>query len=461
MNLRLDIKFFSFILSIGLVFNQEIPISFFQYKKNNILYDIGFNWSKNSNIGAPRFYDINKIGSLNPDSLYVDLRFGLNSINKNISLYNYSHFIYKKNLYGYLHPRIVSDVNMYPEYSGIAQDISRASFISGETDYSGIGFQNEWLAFQFGRGREIWGSGSDIEIIFSETSPSFDYAMLSSNYGNLKVKYLKGFLGSIDFNLNRYISARAFEWHNKKSLIVSFSEIVIYSGKNRGIDFGYLNPIATHLEIELNNRLNNIGTNHSNAVWQFSMDFLLANRLRYSLNYLIDEYVIDEIEKKRGKQHGLAFSNRLAYSPIIKPKILITFYLSYIHVGSPTFRHINGANNFIVRSEPMGWQYGSDGREIRFGLNLYNKKDLIMTLYSGLREIGEESIIYRSYDPYEDYLESSFPSGENIKKYTFYKASLEKWFTSNSSCLINLESSEDNLKAIISLNIFFSKLFKA
>ena len=34
---------------------------------------------------------------------------------------------------------------------------------------------------------------------------------------------------------------------------IGFSETVIYSGENRSIDIGYLNPMSSHLEIELNN----------------------------------------------------------------------------------------------------------------------------------------------------------------------------------------------------------------
>ena len=42
-----------------------------------------------------------------------------------------------------------------------------------------------------------------------------------------------------------------------------FSETV-YSGENRSLDLGYLNPISSHLEIELE-QVNNVG-NNSNAV---------------------------------------------------------------------------------------------------------------------------------------------------------------------------------------------------
>ena len=37
--------------------------------------------------------------------------------------------------------------------------------------------------------------------------------------------------------------------------MIGLSETVVYSGENRSFDLGYLNPISSHLEIELNNRL--------------------------------------------------------------------------------------------------------------------------------------------------------------------------------------------------------------
>ena len=41
------------------------------------------------------------------------------------------------------------------------------------------------------------------------------------------------------------------------------------------MDLGYLNPIASHLEVELNNRLNVSGSGSANAVWQIHGDVKL------------------------------------------------------------------------------------------------------------------------------------------------------------------------------------------
>ena len=118
------------------------------------------------------------------------------------------------------------------------------------------------------------------------------------------MKYIHGFLESKDKDINRYITARGIEWTNQKSFIIGLSEIVIYSGENRSFDIGYLNPISSHLEVELNNRLNIIGDTNSNAVWQIHLDYLLNKRFRLSSNFLYDEYVIDKNIQKEKNMAG-------------------------------------------------------------------------------------------------------------------------------------------------------------
>ena len=82
---------------------------------------------------------------------------------------------------------------------------------------------------------------------------------------------------------------------------------MIYSGEGRSLDIGYLNPIGSHLEIELNNRLNVISTFNANAVWQIHVDYLLLKNIRISFNLLYDEFVFDpdlEINKVTGKANA-------------------------------------------------------------------------------------------------------------------------------------------------------------
>ena len=78
---------------------------------------------------------------------------------------------------------------------------------------------------------------------------------------------------------------------------------MIYSGKNRVLDFSYLNPISTHLEIELNDKQNDLGTDSGNGIWQLSMDYLLRE-VEISFNFLIDEFVLIKYKKLNKNNEG-------------------------------------------------------------------------------------------------------------------------------------------------------------
>ncbi len=399
--------------------SQEIPLEFFEARFESIMHDFGMNWENNSTLGSVRFQtssNYEKIEDKKNDSLNINLRFG-GDFNKSYNaLYFFSHFTFKKYLYGYLYPRIVNNPNMVPRYSGVPRDISRFGFSSGETDLSGIGYQNDWLLFQIGRGRESWGSIDGMNLALNQNSSPYDYFLLGSDYGKLRVKYIHGFLESNNEQVNRYITARGVEWSNENSLVIGLSESVIYSGEDRPIDFSYMNPISSHLEVELNDKLNNIGDIHANAVWQISLDYLFKNKIRVSGNILYDEFVLDDEQLAKGKEHGKAYSLRLSFVNRKFKDNLINTYISFIRVGTPTFRHGNGNNNFIQRNNPIGWPQGSDAEQLKIGINYVKINQLFVKLEFKHLLVGEESIVYRPYEPYADYEKGKFPSGSVISK---------------------------------------------
>ena len=171
-----------------------------------------------------------------------------------------------------------------------------------------------------------------------------------------------------------------------------------------------MNPISSHLEVELNNRLNFVSLSNSNAVWQAHVDFLINKKMRISANYLIDEFVIDP-DIEIGKEHGKAFSIRGVYNLKNSNNNIFSLFSSLIKVGTPTFRHGNGANNFINRDMPLGWAGGSDSYQLQLGANYFNNKDIVSSFEIVQIYEGEENIKNRPYDSYLDYSSGNFPSG--------------------------------------------------
>ena len=87
------------------------------------------------------------------------------------------------------------------------------------------------MIIQFGRGRQSWGAGNDIQLSLSEESNSYDYGMLDLDFGKLKVRYFHGFLEADSNSVNRYITGRGIEWNNQKNLLIGLSETIIYSNQ--------------------------------------------------------------------------------------------------------------------------------------------------------------------------------------------------------------------------------------
>ena len=431
--------FFIFLLVCDLLVCQTIPNEFKEFYKRKLLTDSGKNWDQNTIFGPPRIINSKR----KTDSLIINSRFGIQAFNKAKALYGYGHFTYKNNFHGYLYSRIVNYPDLFERYSGVQRDISRYGFTSGETDQSGICFENGWLIFQFGRGRESWGAGNEIQLGLSEKSNSYDYGMLDLDFEKLRVRYFHGYLESDSSLINRYIIGRGIEWNNNTNLLIGLSEIVIYSGLNRPFDFSYLNPIATHLEVELNDRQNNQGSDNGNGVWQLSLDYLFKRNLRLSLNYLFDELILDNQQKENGKGSSRAYSFKAEYFSSKSNKSYFKYHFSTISVGTNTFRHEEGHNNFVQRNSPLGWQVGSDSREIKIGFDWLYKKMIITDLDIGLKSIGEKNFIESLYDPYNDYLDEPFPSGK-VENISFAFSKVQYWWRPNICSYIKLEFIDSN-----------------
>ncbi len=451
------------LLSSFYLFSQEIPKEFYQYKLGKYFFDIGRNWDQNTTFGPTRYTHGKDIS----DSLIITSRLGFSlSSEKPDTLYSYSkviygfgHFTYKSRFHGYLYSRIVNNLNYFEGYSGIPRDITRLGFRSGETDLSGISYENDWMIIQFGRGRQSWGAGNDIQISLSETCSPYDYGMLDLDFGKLKVRYFHGYLETDTLFFNRYITGRGVEWNNQKNFLLSISEVVIYSGENRPIDFAYFNPMSTHLEIELNNKQNDLGTDNGNGLWQASFDYFNRKNIRFSANYLFDEFILDLEQKKQGKNHGAAYSLRCVFTPL-SLQSGISFYGSIISIGTSTFKHEDGRNNFIQRDNPLGWSIGSDAREFKFGINsLVLSKKVIGKVEISKIEIGEGNIINSPYDGYNDYNSVSFPSG-NIEVVKNFIGEIEWWYKPNISLTCNFRfNKSDKFKAFNQLELGVDMFF--
>jgi len=487
--------------SCAIVFSQDIPDSYFPSKYLQIFHDYGYLWQTNSSFKPYQWKSIYKLSIEDSNQLVLkwlheDLKTyetkriisSKNAENKlqcdvlfgtllqysdgegskfqegSTTLYSYLYFRYNNHFKAWLYPRITTNQYSLPHYTGKPRPNKRAGFDTGETDMAGLGYFSNWVQIWFGRGRQNWGAFELDNVALSEKSAAYDHGTLQFIFNNLRLRYFHGYLESLENYNHRYITGRGIEYNNQQNLVLAAHEVVIYSGVDRPLDIAYFNPISTHLEIELNEYDNHPGdTNGGNAIWQLAADWMPRNGIRFSGNMLADEIALDKIERNAGKSHALAFQGRIALSSIVK-RFAYTAFVEYTKVGTYTFRHGNGSNNFISRNIPLGTEIGSDSDQSIVGVRIITPLRWITTIRIGNQRKGERTILKDPYEPWDQFIRVSFPSGD-VERSHFVR--WETDWVPRRNMRINLQSQicKSNLRGnqnymIISLDVYLPMQFE-
>ena len=134
--------------------SESIPINHFVYQSKKLLYDVGKDWNKLTIFSPIRF----KINS----SSYFDGQVGFGSGSKPFLLYASGYLKYNKNYYVFFNPVILNRRKLNYEDNSI-------NYNDNKINRSGIGFENNWVTIQIGKGNESWGAGNDIQLALSES----------------------------------------------------------------------------------------------------------------------------------------------------------------------------------------------------------------------------------------------------------------------------------------------------
>ena len=441
--------------------SQEIPQDFFEYSLLKIYNNSISKNHQNSFFGPLRLpdYGLDSVTDsilsksnllLNKEGGFYRIGFDINNTAKKI--FAYYRFIFQENFYFYFYPRIVTNTNSFNNFSGVPLKNKRLGFNSGEVDISGIGYKNDWIFIQLGRGRQAWGFGDDIQLGLSQSSNNYDHFVMEFNNRNFTSRYFHGYLETLPDNINRFIVGKGIKYE-MKNMQLGFAEIIIYSGENRSLDFSYFNPLASHIEIEYNNRHIGYNKNSGNAIWQFSADFFSNNKFRISSNFIIDELTLDESEDGSRASHRYAFSTKGIYNFNLNDNIL-NIHLSFLFSSKNAFRHQEGSNNFIQRGKPLGSLYGSDFTNYNILLEYYNKNNVAAEIKAGRFIQGHSSTIMSPY--MNDY--SKLKILQEIDE-NFISSKVNWYLKSNMSIYNKMQIIFDknevsNVKVLIGLNLF-------
>ncbi|MCF7810495.1 capsule assembly Wzi family protein [bacterium] len=346
-----------------------------------------------------------------------------------VSPYLQALVIVNKKWYANLFVRASNQTASLPHYSGVAREISRGGFNTGEFDQAYIGYDNGFVQCEFGRRRQIWGPFSEDNLSISGASPSWEQLSLGLKYKRFIFRYFFGSLRTEfdavdDVNIQRYIAGRAVEYSNFKNFVVSAGEVTCFAGPNRPIDFAILNPLALQLEIETNDRENEQSRNSSNSILFLNIDWLLYNQLRLSGTFLLDDIQLDKADRDAGADDALGFLGRIAWTPIKSP-LGLTLFAEWKHIDTYVYRAAYDYANQVNFGFPMGHPLGNDAEEYSFSTRCVFRFPLMVEAAIGERKWGDGSVYYNSYDGYPSgHLKGPFPSG-TVRTNRFLKFKLD------------------------------------
>jgi len=313
--------------------------------------------------------------------------------------------------------RATSNAASLSHFSGVTRKISRFGIDASEVDQGVFGFENDWSTIEFGRTREIWGPLAEDNLAPAGGVPAWEELKLEGRYKRLTYRYFYGFLEAVQIPesgdiIQRYVMGRALEYRNGHNLVIGVTEFANMSGKNRPVDWAFLNPISIEVEVEQNHRGNSEpNSTKANAVWISHVDWLPFPSLRVAGSLLIDEFQFDKADRNKGRSDLTGYLFHLAWTPKRSP-IGITAFFDWVWIGTYTMMHDSPYTVFSTRGQFMGNSIGNDAEKIEVGGRMIFGFPLMIEAGLGTRRWGDMSLLSNPYKTFQGITRQPFPSGE-------------------------------------------------
>lgn len=257
-----------------------------------------------------------------------------------------------------------------PDLLGV--DYTRSG-ISGRITNAFARYENDMISVQLGRSPLLWGQSLGQSIIQSTVTPAYDHMDLRMNFGRFQLELLTGQLGSellYGERVKRNISGHKLTWvSKKKKWLLGFGEYIIYTGKNRGMEWHYLNPFVPYFFTSLDgDEEENYQSDNDNGILFATMRYVYKPNLSIFGELIIDDFQVDNTNTQDGL--GFKIGADGAFNISGKP---ITWILEWTSINSWTYIHHGHFTSWQNRGHALGFPYGPDLR------SLYVQADIWIT----------------------------------------------------------------------------------
>ncbi len=237
-----------------------------------------------------------------------------------------------------------------------------------------VRLEKDFLDFQLGRERILWGRGQLNKLILSENPPQFDFVKFKLHYNILRYDFIHGWLvikpefvkigdDITKEKRSKYIAISRLGINLSSHLSFGVSQMIIYS--NRAFEAAYLNPFLFWESAQRS--LNDL----DNSFLVFDGRYKISDGLMINGSAIFDDINFDRLFKGEwaGHNNGFAWQTGMSLTNPILPENLI-LNLEYLQLRPYIFSHWGFKESLTYTSN--GYLLGVDlqPNSTRFSLDL-------------------------------------------------------------------------------------------
>lgn len=244
--------------------------------------------------------------------------------------------------------RIENHGELYSQFSGRKWKEK----ITGWLDNAAVYFCQKGIFGSVGRSYLIWGPQQRDALLISDNSPAFDRIWLGYEHRFFRFDYVIARLDDIrhnDSTLVRYFSAHRLSFRKKGVFEFGLSEVALYGGYNRSLEWRYLNPFLLYYWEQYNLR------SDDNLFLGLDASIFWPKRCRAFGELMIDDFQIDF----KSEPHQVGYKLGIdAMEPFGLSRLFSS--VSYTRVNTTVYGQNRLQNLYLNAGQPIGYFGGND-----------------------------------------------------------------------------------------------------
>ena len=261
-----------------------------------------------------------------------------------------------------LEPRLLSNFKWVENI----ENIGNYGFNYGYIRYNTKPYDKMNISFQIGREDLELGYGYNDQLIISGNNPTLDFINFNFDYGifhltSIHASTVGEFLPKREDRYTKYLALHKIKLAFEK-FEFGIGEAMVYSG--RGIELGYLSPIAFYkfIEMEIQDRDN------GNFFFDFKTNAI--KNLEIQGTFFLDENILSNLQDFDRYTNKTAYQiGAFWYRPFGIDDL--SFICEYTKIRPYVYTHINPKNTYTSFGQNLGHRIGPNADELFFRIN-YN-----------------------------------------------------------------------------------------